>query len=164
MISLGQVDVQVDIFKTIIDFETEKGSTNLYIQCEATKTFFDKIEFKKESILQVPDSILNELEISSQKGFDTIWSSEIFPIDGYKDIDHFEKCISRDETLKLFKASGKQQSILCISQPIFDSTVEHCVVSISYWKFIGQAHGCSYLLKNVYGNWIVLETFRIWLT
>ena len=162
--SFGQVNTQVEIFETVIYSETEKGSTNLYIQCEEFKTFFNKAEFKEGSSLQVPDSILNELENSSKKSFDTIWDLKVLRTNEYHNLHHLEKCLTKNEVIDLFNSTKNRQSVLSISQPIFDSTFEHCVVSITYSTFIGSANGRSYFLKKIYGKWIVIETFGIWLS
>jgi len=164
MLTFSQLDLEYEIFKKVVYYETEKGTTELYFRCEKNKTFININDFKEESILQIPDSILTELEISLGKSFKSNWDKEVLEDIALGKLHHFEKCLTNDEVIELYNSFKKVQNILSISQPIFDSNKEHCLVNIGYSKFIGMASGHSYLLKKIYGKWIIIETFGHWMT
>ena len=162
----SQPEYESEIFRSILNFETEKGATRLYIQCNKAKTFFTIKDFKDRSGLQVPDSILTELENSSSNSINAFWDSDLSEAInlGLEITHHLDKCLTKDEVIELFDSTQTRQTVIGISQPIFDSKHENCVVSINYWNFIGSAWGHSYFLRKVYGKWVVIETFGFWMT
>lgn len=157
--------MESDIFKRVINYEIEKGILGIYVRCEKPKTFFDQNNFKEETGLQVPENILNEIEKNAKVSLDGIWDSELIKGMNYN-FDFIKKkdCLTLKDVEKLFKKTGKRQIIILLSQPIFDSKFEHCIISISYSKFTGSAYGRKYFLKKVYGMWTIITEYEFWMT
>ncbi|SDB51211.1 hypothetical protein SAMN03097699_1820 [Flavobacteriaceae bacterium MAR_2010_188] len=164
-LSYSQNSSEFDVFKKIIDHEIGKGTLGIYIQCEKPKTFFDYKDFKEQTGLEVPENILKEIEINGTKRSNGIWKSEILSGLSYgSDSIKSKKCLTTNNAERLFKKTKLRQTILIISEPIFDNNYENCVVSVTHRKFIGSAYGHSYFLKKVYGLWTVIVIYGIWMT
>jgi len=164
ILTYSQCDYETEIFQSVINFEIEKGATELYFQCEKDKTFFTLTDFRKESVMKVPDSIMNEIMNSANNSFNSIWDPAILGTINYSKSQHLEKCLTKDEIIALFNSTKKRQTVLSISQPIFDLKHENCIVSITYWYYTGSASGHSYFIKKIYGKWVIIETFGMWIT
>ena len=163
--SYSQNNLEFEIFKKIIDYEIGQGTSNIYLRCEKIKTFFDLNNFKEQTELKVPENILEEIEKNALKSIDGIWNSELLNELNYgSDFVKNETCLTLKDAEKLFKKSGTSQSVILLSQPIFDSKFEHCVISISYLKFTGSAYGHTFFLKKVYGIWTVIVEYEPWMT
>ena len=154
----SQNNSESDIFRKIIEQEIEKGSIDIYIQCEKSKTTFDQKVFKEETILNVPNNILKEIEINGAKSKNEIWNSEITEL---HNISHHinENCLTKKDAEGIFKNTKKTQNLIAISKPIFDNNYENCIVSITYWKFAPNLYGNKYFLKKVYGVWTIITKY-----
>jgi hypothetical protein len=154
-----QLDAKTEIFNEIITHEISEGG--FYIQCDKPKTYFDSTDIE----LEVPKNILNDLTEASNKSKDGIWDSELIKNLNYSsDFIKAKVCLTKQDVEELFKRTGKRQSVLSISDPIFDSKYEHCVVSVAYWNFTGSGYGHTYFLKKVYGVWVIISTYDLWMT
>jgi len=161
----SQNSSESEVFKKIIDYEIGKGTTGIYIQCEKPKTYFDYKDFKVETGLEVPENILNEIEVNGTKSSDGIWNSELInELNFNSDIIKTKNCLNKKDAEQIFAKTKKRQNILSISEPIFDNKYENCVVSVNYWKFTGSAYGHKYFLKKVYGVWTIITEFDFWMT
>ena len=164
-LSYSQNNSEFDIFKKIIEYEIGQGNSHIYLRCEKIKTFFDQNSFKEQTRIKVPENILEEIEKNALESIDGIWNSELINNLNYgSDFIKNEKCLTLKDAEKLFNKSGKRQSVILLSQPIFDSKFEHCVISISYLRFTGSAYGHTYFLKKVYGIWTVIVEYEPWMT
>ena len=164
-LSYSQNNSASEVFKKIIDHEIGKGTLGIYIQCEKPKTFFDQKDFKEQTGLEVPESILKEIEISGTKSSDGIWNSELINELNYgSDFIKRKKCLTKKDAEQIFNKTKKRQNIVSISEPLFDNNYENCVISVTYWKFTGSAYGHKYFLKKVYGVWTVIVEYEMWMT
>jgi len=164
-LSFSQNNSEFEVFKKIIDHEIGKGILGIYIQCEKPKTFFDQKDFKEQTGLEVPENILKEIEINGTKSSDGIWNSELISELSYgSDFIKSKKCLTKKDAELIFEKTKKRQTIVSISEPIFDNNYENCVVSVTYWKFTGSAYGHKYFLKKVYGVWTVIVEYGMWMT
>ena len=164
-LSFSQNSSEFDIFKKIIDNEIGQGTLDIYLRCEKIKTFFDQNSFKDQTGLKVPENILDELKKNALESVDGIWNPELIKELNYgSDFIKSEKCLTLKDAKNIFNKSGKRHSIILLSQPIFDSKFEHCVISISYSKYPGSAYGQTYFLKKVYGIWTVIVEYEQWIT
>ncbi len=164
-LSYSQNNSESDIFIKIIDHEIGKEKMKFYVQCEKSKTFFDKKDLKDQTRLQVPEKILNEIEKNGTNSSDGTWNLDL--IDSLKydsDFIRSKKCLTKNDAELLFKKTKKRQNIVSISEPIFDNNYENCVVSVTYWKFNGSAYGHKCFLKKVNGVWTVIVEYEQWLT
>jgi len=153
------------VFKKIIDYEIGKGGRGMYVQCEKSKTSFDVKDFKVETGLNVPENVLNEIELNESKSRIGVWNAELLNELNYgEDFIKRKKCLIKNDAEQLFKKTKKRQKIISISEPIFDNNYENCVVSVSYLKFTGSAYRKKYFLKKVYGIWTVIVEYEIWMT
>lgn len=148
------------IFRKIIEREVEKGSTNIHILCEKSKTTFNPSVFKEETYLNVPKNILTEIETNSKKSNNKFWNSDL--INELYNTCHFinKNCLTKREVEDLVKNTNTKQNIIAISDPIFDNNYENCIVTIAYWKFAPKSYGNKYFLKKVYGVWTILTDFN----
>ena len=165
VLSYSQNNSEAEVFKKVIDYEIERGSKGIYIQCEKYKTSYDLKEFKEETRLNIPENILNEIEINKSKSSNGIWNSEL--INGLNYDSNFiksKKCLTYNEVQRLFKETNTYQHILSISEPIFDNGYENCVVSVSFSTFTHSSYGNSYFLKKVYGVWVIINSYAFWMT
>jgi len=164
-LSYSQISSESDIFKKIINYEIEKGILGIYIQCQKPKTSFDLKDFKEQTELQVPDNILKEIETNATKSNTGIWNAELIDNLNYE-YGHInsKKCLTKKDAELLFEQTGKRQSIISISEPIFDKSRENCIVNVDYWKFKGSHYGHSYFLKKVYGIWTIVITYNNYMT
>ena len=154
-----------EIFKKINDHEISNGG--IFIRCEKSKTYFDSIDFKEQTGLKVPDNILDELTEASNLNNDGNWNPELIKNLNEKYTSDFiikDKCLTLKDAERLFKKTGKRQSVVSISQPIFDLKFEHCIILVSYLKFTGSAYGHKYFLKKVYGIWTIIIVYETWMT
>jgi hypothetical protein len=164
-LSYSQNSSESDIFKKIFDYEIGKGILGIYIQCEKPKTSFDLNGFKEDTGLEVPENILKEIEINATKSSSGIWNSELINELKYgSDFIKSKKCLTKKGAELIFKKTNKRQTIVSISEPIFDNNYKNCVVSVTYWKFTGSAYGHKYFFKKVYGVWTVIVEYEIWMT
>jgi hypothetical protein len=164
-LSFSQNNSEPAVFKKIIDEQFGKGTFGIYVQCEKHKTFFDLKEFKEETALEVPEKILNEIEVNVVKSNDGIWNSELIKELNYSsDLIKNKKCLTKKETEEIFIKTKKRQEIISISEPIFDNNYENCIVSVIYSTFTHSASGHSYFLKKVYGSWTVIAVYGFWMT
>jgi len=162
-LSYSQNKSEFEIFRKIIDQEIKNGG--LYIQCNKPKTFFDQKDFKEQTGLEVPVNILKEIEKNATKSDDGIWKSELINEFKYgSDFIKSKSCLTKKDAEQLFEKTRKRQSVVSISEPIFDNNNKNCVVSVTYWKFAGSAYGHSYLLMKVYGVWTIIKVFGTWMT
>ncbi len=156
---------EAEIFEKIVTHEFQYGG--IYIGCNKSKTYFDSDELTKQSGLEVPENILEELTKSSELSEKGTWNPELIKRNRKKYSTEYikkGKCLSLKDSERLFERTKKRQTIVSISQPIFDSEFKNCIVSVSYLKYKGSAHGNKYFLKKVYGKWIIIDTYDIWLT
>ncbi len=164
-LSYSQNSSESDVFKKIFDYEIGKGILGVYVQCEKPKTSFDLKDFKEQTGLNVPESILNEIEINATKSSNGIWNSELINELNYgSDFIKNKKCLTKKDAELIFRKTKKRQNIVSISEPVFDNNYENCVVSVSYWKFTGSAYGKKYFLKKVYGIWTIIVEYEQWMT
>lgn len=155
----SQTNAEVEIFNEIIAHEISEGG--FYIQCNKSKTYFNSTDIH----LEVPKNILQDLMEASNKSKDGVWDSEMIENLNYStDFIKSKSCLTKEDTEALFKRTGKRQTVISISDPIFDSNFEYCVVSVTYWKFTGSAYGHTYFLKKVYGLWTIILTYNPWMT
>ena len=161
----SQSNPELDVFKKVINYEIEKGNSGIYLQCEKSKTFFNAKDFKEQTLLQVPLNILKELEQKAENSNEGRWSSDLLTDLKYgSDFIKTKTCLSKKDSENLFESTGARQSIISISEAIFDENYENCVISVTYGKFRGSAYGHSYFLKKVYGVWTVVTTYNHWMT
>jgi len=161
----AQNETEIEVFRKIID--NEISNAGIFIRCEKPKTFFNSIEFKEQTGILLPENILEELTQSSNLNYDGKWNAKIIKDLNQKyssDIIKKDKCLTLKDSERLYKKTGKRQSIVLISQPIFDSKFEYCIVSVSYLKFTGSAYGQKYLLKKVNGIWTIVIEYENWLS
>ena len=173
-LSYSQNNSEFDIFKKIIDYEIGQGSSYIYLRCEKTKTFFDQNSLKEQTGLKVPKTILEEIKKNALKSNAGIWNPDLIKELNYGSdfinnekcltLKDAEKCLTLKDAEKLFNKSGKKLSVILLSQPIFDSKFEHCVISISYLTFTGSAYGHTYFLKKVYGIWTIIVEYEPWMS
>ena len=163
--SYSQNNSEAEVFKKVIDYEIERGSKGIYIQCEKHKTSFNLKEFKEETPLNIPKNVLNEIETNKLKSRDGFWNSEL--INGLNYDSNFiksKKCLTYNEIQQLFKETNTLQNILSITEPIFDNKYENCVVSVFFSRFTHSSSGNSYFLKKVYGVWVVIHIYEFWMS
>ena len=161
--SYSQDNSESEVFRKIIDHEIINGG--FYIQCDKPKTFFDIKDFKEQTGLKAPLNILKEIERNTENSNDGIWKSELLSDLNYgSDYINSKECLTKEDAEKLFEQTKKRQSIISISEPIFDKNFENCIISVTYWKFKGSAYGHSFFLKKVYGIWTVIIIYDTWLT
>lgn len=162
LLNFAQEQPQKQIFERIVQHEFVNGSN--YIQCLRLKTYFDKESFKSQNNSDIPENILIELEEASKQSADTSWNNELFEDQMILGFLSNSTCLTKSECEDLFDKTGERQRIVSISDPIFDLSEKHCIVSIAYWRFKGSAHGHSYFLKKVYGKWTVIFTYDTWMS
>jgi hypothetical protein len=165
-LSYSQNNSESDVFKKIIEYQMGRGEYGIYVQCEKyVTTFFDQAIFKEETELEVPESILKEIEINAAKSSNGIWNSELISeVNGRSGFIKNNKCLTETEVKEIFEKTKKRQKVISISTPVFDNNFENCVVSVSYWRFTGSGSGSKYFLKKVYGIWTVIAVYGIWIT
>ena len=164
-LSYSQNNLEYDIFKKIIDDQIGKGTLGIYVQCEKYKTYFDQTIFKEETGLEVPENILKEIEANVAKSSNGIWNSELINKLNYgSGFINSKKCLTKKDAEDIFIKSKKRQNIISISDPVFDNNYENCVVNVSYLKFTHSSSGSTYFLKKVYGIWVVIAVYEIWMT
>src|SRR5690606_41870327 len=131
-LSYSQNNSEFEVFKKIIDYEIGKGSTGIYIQCEKPKTSFDQKNVREQTGLEVSENILNESEQNATKSSDGIWNSELISELSYGyDFFKSNKCLTKQDAELILKKTTKRQTIVSISEPIFDNNNEICVVSVT---------------------------------
>jgi len=157
----SQTEEEVEILKSLIREEVCKG--NLYIQCEKNKTYFNAKEFIEQTGLNVPQNALKELAKSATESNNGKWDPEYF--NSINTLPFLNpNCLPSEQTNDVIKESGENQTIILISDPIFDSDIKHCVVSVSRRLFPGSAYGHTYFLKKVYGVWVIITVYDVWIT
>ena len=162
-LSYSQNKSEIEVFRKVVDHEITNGE--IYIQCDKQKTFFDSTDYKSQTELEVPANILQELEKNAERSNDGMWEPELFAEFNYgADLLKSKNCLSKEEVEQLFEKSGKRESVISISEPIFDKNYENCVVSVTFWKFKGSAYRHSYFLKKVFGIWTIISVYKTWMT
>jgi len=156
---------EAEIFEKIVTHEFQYGG--IYLGCTKSKTYFDSAKLTKQSGLEIPENILQELTKSSELSKEGTWNPEIIKRNHKKYTTEYikkGKCLSGKDSKRLFDKTKERQSIVLISQPIFDSEFENCIVSVTYLKYTSSLHGHKYFLKKIYGKWIIVDTYDLWLT
>ncbi|NAS32749.1 hypothetical protein GTQ40_17345 [Flavobacteriaceae bacterium R38] len=165
ILSYAQSNPESEIFQKVIDYEISKEASGIFIRCKKPKTFFNQTDFIEQTGLEVPKSVLNEIEKNAKMSTHGVWNSELIQEMSYHaDFIKEKECLTSKDIEKLFERTGKRQSVISLSQPIFDSKFENCVVSVTYLKFTGSAYGQKYFLKKVYGVWVVIMEYDFWMT
>lgn len=155
-------DETVKVIDVLLN-EFDISYSELYVQSEKEKTYFSKHSFKEQTVMSIPEEILNEIERYSNDNFENEWAKDLL-INTFKKHQFKVKAyLTKDEVTKLFNDTGKQY-VIVISQPLFDEEQEHCVISITHRMYHGRASGASYFLKKIYGKWVLLEVFDLWIT
>jgi hypothetical protein len=163
--SFSQDDPESQIFRKVVDFEISKGNSGIYIQCEKPAISFDRKDFKDQTALDVPDSILQEIEGSDMKSSGGTWDADLLSRLKYSsDFIKEKACLTQKDVELLFRKTKNRQNIISISAPVFDNNSKNCVVSVTYTKFTGSSYGHKYFLKKVYGTWTVIVEFYQWMT
>ncbi|WP_041557725.1 hypothetical protein [Cellulophaga algicola] len=153
------------VFKKIIHYEIQQDTIGIYISCEKSKAFFDKEDLKEQTVLEVPEKILNELEENATKSNHGSWDSELITELNYgSDFIKSMQCLSLKEAQLLYDKKKKRQHIITLSEPVFDNDYENCVISVSFQYFTGSAHGYSYFLKKTDGVWTVIAYYDAWIS
>lgn len=159
----SQIEFEREIFYKII----KENTTNavFYIGCEKLKTSFDSVHFNEKTGLEVPLNVLEELVVSSNKSRGGNWDSE-FPIKLglMRGLLNSEHCQTKKDIEVIFEKTKKRQSVFLLSEPIFDESFEHCIISFSCIRFKGSTYGNSYFLKKVYGSWTIIAVFDSWIS
>ncbi len=153
------------IFEKIVTHEFQYGG--IYLGCTKSKTYFDSAELTKQSGLEIPENILEELTKSSELSKKETWSPKLIKRNHKKYSTKYikkGKCLSGKDSERLFERTKKRQTIVLISKPIFDSEFENCIVSVKYLRYTRSANGNTYFLKKIYGKWIIVATYDLWLT
>jgi hypothetical protein len=146
------------IFNTIISKQIENGLTTFYIKCSKPKTFFKKKTFLNETHLKnIPEIVLTELERASNKKIKTEhWDCSLFK----KNIPFLEKkCIGDEKSERILQKKGRT-TIFEIHKPLFDKKTTHCIVQVVVIRKKGEFSSSLFLLKKIYGKWIILEEFN----
>lgn len=157
ILTFSQEQPDQEILEKIVQHEFQNGSN--YIECIKSKTHFETEGFKSQNGSQVPEEVLNELQIASQKSIDTIWDKTLFAAKNINAFIHGSNCMTTAEVRELFEITGKRQRIVSISDPIFDSDQQHCVVSIVYTPWKQSFSAQTYFLKKVYGVWTIIYIY-----
>lgn len=124
-----------------INFDSNEG----ILQCEKGKIFFLRKDYQEET--NIPLEILDELEKVAV---------------GINEKHLGKWCRPCKSRLKWEK---KQKKVLIsISQPIFDTEKNYCVVSVSITRRIGSATGITYMLKKIENNWNIVAYLELWIT
>ena len=161
----SQNSSESDVFKKIVDYEIGKGILGIYVQCEKPKTFFDQNDFKEKTGLKVPENILIEIEKNGIKSSNGMWNSKFTNGLNYSSgFIKIKNCLTKKDVEEIFNKTNTRQNILSISDPIFDDNYENCVVSVTYSNFPGSSSGHKYFLKKIYGVWVVIVEYELWLT
>lgn len=164
VICFCQSDNETDILKLIILNEAKENG--IYLKCDKRKTNFDSSEYlEEEPDNELSNKKISELIASSETSIDDIWDFKIIKKLKFNSKTLLSnKCLSDKDVSRIFERTKRRQNIVSISQPIFDSNYENCIVSVDYTNYIGSAHGHSYLLKKVNGIWKIESTFNLWVT
>jgi len=157
-------DIQIEnrIFETMILNQVSKGSTNFYVSCDRPKTFFKVESFLEQSTLKdVPKNILHELEkkydkYNEIKQWDCNLLKELKLPEGFLISD---KCLASKKKKIILENTKERITVFTISNPIFDDKKEHCIVDVVISKYKGSFQASSYILKFIYGKWVILEEF-----
>jgi hypothetical protein len=155
----------LEIIKTVIGETIKQGETQLYFSCSRPKTFFRLSEFKERASINVPDSVLKELEHAAGFSIPSNWTPGVLDsLNLPKDRIASPRCLTDTDVEELFARTKQNQNVLKISQPVYDLCKENCIVSLTWWHFTGSASGITYFLKKVYGKWTIIDEFDFWMT
>ena len=152
--SYSQENHQNEIFKIIDDYESRTGYT-LY-SCTKLKTSFNKKDLLEKTD-KIPVRILNEISDNSINSVESVWDDKLFKQKLIK------KCFDENNYNAFRNKNNDKNPILYISEPIFDSTKKHCIVSVEYKTHGNMNYGTSYLLKKTYGLWSIITDFNVWM-
>jgi len=158
----SQENSEIDVFVTVLEHEIQKGK--VLLSCQKEMNSFSKADFLEQSILSVPEVILNEIQVSSKMESGGVWEIDLKKLTSISYGLTSENCLSKDEIDKQLDTKKKRQRVLIIDRPNFDDKKENCIVSIAYQKFHKSIYGQSYFLKRVYGKWVIIETFNSWMS
>ena len=163
--SFGQSEIDVQVLNAVIDYERDKGISDIKLNCSRSGTFFDMETFRLESEVKIPQEVLYTLAIHVLKSTSGSWDathSKTSVPKSQKETDIV--CISDQKIRKLFNKSGKRQNILSVSTPVYDLNSEYCLVQVSYWKFTKSSYGMSCILHKKASSWEVLTEFAFWMS
>jgi hypothetical protein len=166
-VCLGQANIEEEVLTSIIhSYLVAKGELGFYIKCDKRRTFFDADNFLQNVNKNVPIDILEQLEAASIKDTSNkSWNVQIFNnLRLTQDLLKLTKCITEQEAEEIFKQTKKRQRFYSVSQPIFDKSKQHCVLQLSVLNWLGSASGESLFLRKIYGKWIVIESYDVWIT
>lgn len=165
MLSNAHNDLKFEVLESIIKHEMENSDNVLYLECIKPKTYFDCKNFKKQIPFDIQIEILQELEKNASKSEDDLWKSKCVKALKKKSKSFKNRnCLSKKDVSKLFEKTGKRNSVLTISDPIFSNNNEYSIVSISYLMFPGSAYGNSYFLQKIQGVWRIKASYNSWLS
>jgi hypothetical protein len=154
-------------------FSPTLDTVSLILEKEKTYFDYDSLTFYDETGFQIPEKTLSELKMASNNLSETeSWNEDEFNIKKFFLVDNdtvyakrpYIKCYSYEQVDNYFNKYKKRKHFYLISKPIFDSKRENAIVSVTRHAWIGEFHQDTYLLKKIYGKWIVVATFGMWLT
>lgn len=128
-LTFSQNQLDNDIFNRIIEYELQNGE--FYVQCEKSPTHFDHKEFEEQNGSEVPKKILIQLQNEALKSTASNWPDSLMNGQTSVLFIRTNQCLTKNDCENLFNSSGQRQNIISISDPIFDTLKEHCVVSIN---------------------------------
>lgn len=135
---------EIQILKVIFE-EIKYNPDKEFLQCEKEKIFFLRKDYENE--VNIPLNILDEFKKVAKE------------IDG-KYLGKW--CYPCKSQLKWRKKQKK--ALISISQPIFDTENNYCIVSVIITRKIGSASGMTYILKRVKNKWNIIEYLDLWIT
>ena len=163
--SFGQSEIDVQVLNAVIDYERDKGISDIKLNCSRSGTFFDMETFRLESEVKIPQEVLYTLAIHALKSTSGSWEKTNQNITAPTNDKGTEpECFSEKNIQRLFKKSGKRQNILSVSTPVYDLNSEYCLVQVSYWKFTKSSYGMSCILHKKASGWEVLTEFAFWMS
>lgn len=126
-----------------INFDSNEG----VLQCEKGRIFFLKEDYEEIGQEKVPAEILDELEKAA---------TEL----NRQDLGKWgTPCISQ------LRWKKKQTlPLIAVSNPIFDSKKEYCIIAIKIMRRKNSVMGVTYILRKKENKWSIVETLDIWIT
>lgn len=163
--SNAQNKLKLEVLESILKYEIENSDNVLYLECIKPKTDFDYQDFIKQISFDIQIEVLEELEKNASRSEVRFWKSKwMWDLSKNSKSIENKNCLTKKDVSKLFEKTGKRNSVLSISDPIFSDNNEYCIVSISYLMFPGSAHGNSYFLQKIKGVWSIKATYDSWLS
>lgn len=165
MLSNAQNELKFEVLESIIKYEIKNSDNVLYLKCIKPKTYFDYRDFTKQISFDIQIEILQEVEKNASLSKDDFWKSKWMTAlrTNYNSIKN-RNCLTKKDVSKLFEKTGKRNSVLTISDPVFSNNKEYCIVSISYQMYPGSAYGNSFFLQKIQGVWTILASYDNWLS